>query len=206
MANVNQTISARPQSAPPVQADKHASAALARAAALHLEDRREEALSVLNGAIDAGESEAELFSARALLQYELGQFAEAASGYEQVLSLHPQHPTAPYNLAVCYERLGRWQDAAAAFSKAVQREPNRLDARLGLGIALLHLEKAQPALEAFEKVLAEAPDQETAQFGKGVALQLMAKLDEAAAIYARLFEKNPHSEECATNIDRKSVV
>src|ERR1017187_5068184 len=153
MPNLNQSVPARTPVLPPLQFENPVSSALAKAAALHIDEKREEALAVLDAAISSGVAEPELYPAKALLQYELGQYKEASESYEQVLSASPQHPTAPYNLAVCYEKIGRWQEATAAFTKAVQREPNRIDARLGLGISLLHQEQAAPALECFEKVL-----------------------------------------------------
>src|SRR6266498_1161028 len=102
VAKINQSAPVRKQVSPSGRLAGHGSAAVGRAAGLHLEDRREEALAVLDAAIDAGEVGTELLSAKAILQFELEQFADAAATYGQVLSSSPQHPTATYNLAVCY--------------------------------------------------------------------------------------------------------
>lgn len=200
MANVSQSVAGRPQVFGASPTEGRASAALAKAAGLHLDDKREEALEVLETAIASGVSDVELLSAKALLHYELGQFADAVRYYEQVLELRPEHPSAAYNLAVCCERLSRWQEASGAFRSALDRDPGRCDARLGLGISLLHQEQPGPALEAFERVLESEPELGTALFGKAVALQLMSKVDEAVALYRQLTGKNQHMVECATNL------
>ena len=74
--------------------------------------------------------------------------------YEKLLGAAPQHPTANFNLGICYEKLGRWQEATDAFQKALQADPQRERSQLGLGICLLRQEKPEPAIACFDKVLA----------------------------------------------------
>ncbi|MFN8685654.1 MAG: hypothetical protein ACK52Z_12220, partial [Acidobacteriota bacterium] len=57
--------------------------ALARAVALHLEGKRKEALKEIQDAIEDGEQDPELFSARGHLHFELEQFEEAARSYQK---------------------------------------------------------------------------------------------------------------------------
>ena len=65
MTPYKQTVTAKTAMMPPAPGRTRAQSALARAAALHLEDRREEALQLLEGAIASGESTPELLSAKA---------------------------------------------------------------------------------------------------------------------------------------------
>src|SRR5438128_272583 len=132
---------------------KGASASLARAVAMHLEGKRQEALVELNQAIQAGEESTEVHSAKGHLLYELNQYEEAVRSYQRLLELVPNHPTANFNLAICLEKLARWQEAADSFQRAMVNDPDRADTRLGLGICQLHLEKPEPALEQFDRVL-----------------------------------------------------
>src|ERR1700679_4152196 len=144
-----------------------ASPSLAKAVALHLEGKRKEALRELNSAIENGEETAEVFAAKGHVQFELEQYADALKTYERLLAVAPRHPTANFNLGICYEKLGRWPEASDAFSKALETDPQREEAQLGLGICLLHQEKPEPAIACFDKVLAREAEHEIALFGQG---------------------------------------
>ncbi len=135
---------------------KAASPALARSVALHLEGKRKEALKEINTAIENGEESAEVLSAKGHIQFELEQYDDAVKTYERLLSMAPNHPTASFNLGICYEKAGRWQEATDSFTKALTSDPQRTEANLGLGICLLHQEKPEPAIACFDKVLAQA--------------------------------------------------
>src|SRR5579863_7288482 len=117
---------------------KAVSPALARSVSLHLEGKRKEALKELNSAIESGEETAEVFAAKGHIQFELEQYEDAIKTYEKLLGAAPRHPTAHFNLAICYEKLGRWQEATDGFQKALETDAEREEAQLGLGICLLH--------------------------------------------------------------------
>ncbi|HLJ17653.1 MAG TPA: tetratricopeptide repeat protein, partial [Bryobacteraceae bacterium] len=174
--------------------------ALAKAVSLHLEGKRKEALTELNTAIEAGDETVEIYSAKGHIQFELEQYDDAIKTYQKLLGLTPKHPTAHFNVGICYEKLSRWQDATDSFQTSLEIDPGRMEAQLGLGICLLHQEKPEGAIEQFNRVLARQPDNETALFGKAVAQQLLWKFDEATAIYQKILARNPQSEECLVNL------
>jgi len=149
---------------------KVVSPALARSVALHLEGKRKEALRELNTAIENGDETAEILAAKGHVQFELEQYEDAIKTYEKLLAIVSRHPTANFNLGICYEKLGRWQEASDAFIKALETDPQRVEANLGLGICLLHQEKPESAIEYFDKVLERQSSHETAMFGKAVDL------------------------------------
>ena len=107
------------------------------AVSLHLEGKRKEALKDLGDAIDSGLQDAELYSARGHVQFELEMFDEAARSYTRLLELAPDHLSGIFNLAVCYEKLGRWEEGAQLFERSVRAQPTRVEARLGLAICQL---------------------------------------------------------------------
>ena len=91
---------------------------LARAVTLHLAGKREEALKQLQRAIAANEASAEIYRAMGHIQFELGNFEEAAKSYRILAQVKPQYAMGWFNLAVCLERAGAWEDAAQAFHRA----------------------------------------------------------------------------------------
>ena len=101
------------------------SSSLARAVSLHLEGKRKEALRELNSAIENGEQGADIYAAKGHIQFELEQYDDAVKTYEKLLGAAPQHPTANFNLGICYEKLGRWQEASDSFQKALEVDPQR---------------------------------------------------------------------------------
>src|SRR5947209_1833211 len=173
---------------------------LARAVTLHLAGRREEALKQLQRAIAANEASAEIYRAMGHVQFELGNFEEAAKSYRILVQVKPQYATGWFNLAVCLERSGAWEDAAQAFHKACTLEATHLDAHLGLGVCHLRQEDPKSALFSFERCLELSPAHEDAMFGKAVALQSLGHGDDASQIYQRILEHNPDSEESLSNL------
>src|SRR5947209_6166304 len=82
--------------------------ALARAVSLHLEGKRAEALSEVNRLIESGDATAEVYAAKAHIQFELEQYEAAAASYEKLLAVSPADAASNFNLALCLEKLGRW--------------------------------------------------------------------------------------------------
>src|SRR5580704_13335181 len=107
-----------------------ASPALARAVSLHLEGKRKDALRELNTAIEAGEESPEIYAAKGHIQFELEQYDDAVKTYERLLEAVPRHPTASFNLGICYEKLGRWNEATTSFQNALTIDPQREEAQL----------------------------------------------------------------------------
>jgi tetratricopeptide (TPR) repeat protein len=173
---------------------------LSKAASLHLEDKRQEAIEELRAAIDGGERHPALYFAMGQLQYELQDYESAAQSYAQAAMLQPLHPTAHFNTGVCLGRLERWEEAAEFFRVALANDPARMEAHLALGACLVRLGKHNEALEAYDRYLARYPDHEEALFGKAVALQKHDRPAEAAELYRRLLSRNPRSAEALSNL------
>ncbi len=183
-----------------VESDVSPSAILARAVALHLDGKQREALAELSRAVDSGTANADIYSARGHIQFELERYDDAAASYAKLAELAPDHASAAFNLAVCLEKLERWSQAAEQFERSLAKNPGRLEALAGLGICLLRMEKPEQALASFDKGLAQDPTHENLRFGKAVALQLVHREDEAAEIYEEILRSNARSEESLVNL------
>jgi tetratricopeptide (TPR) repeat protein len=175
-----------------------------QAVALHLEGKTEEALARIERALEAGESQPEVYAAAGYLRYENKQFEEAAAAYRKLVEMAPENATGWFNLAATLQALGKWDEAAAMFEKTLAADPNRFEAHLGLGLSRLHQGAARPALEAYERCLRLVPHLEPARlepvlFGKAVALQLLRKVSEAAEVYHKILEQSPRCEEALAN-------
>src|SRR4051794_27480348 len=173
---------------------------LARAVALHLAGKREDALKQLQRAISANEASPEIYRAMGHIQFEMGDYNEAIKTYRLLTQLKPQYAMGWFNLAVSMERLSSWESASEAFHKAAHLDPKHRDSHLGLGVCHLRLEDPKSALYSFERCLELAPDLEEALFGKAAAMQALGHADEASAIYENILARNPDSEESLSNL------
>src|SRR5260370_10449167 len=173
---------------------------LARAVTLHLAGKREEAIKQLQRAIAANEASAEIYRAMGHIQFELGNFEEAAKSYRILAQVKPQYAMGWFNLAVCLERAGAWEDAAQAFHRAATLDDAYVDAHLGLGVCHSRQEDPKSALFSFNRCLELNTSHQEAQFGKAVALQSLGHPDEASQIYQKILERNPDSEESLANL------
>src|SRR5262249_13683709 len=93
---------------------------LARAVSLHLAGRREEALKQLQRAVSSSAGSPEIYRAMAHIQFEVGDYQEAAKSYRLLTQSKPQYAMGWFNLAVCLERMGDWDSASQAFHQATK--------------------------------------------------------------------------------------
>ena len=113
------------------------SAALAKALALNMDGKTEQALREVRDAIDGGEDLPELAWTKAHLEFQLGHFENALEDYRKVLEAQPSHKSATYNAALCLEKLKRYEEAIPAFRNAAQLDPLLAEAILGAGVCEL---------------------------------------------------------------------
>src|SRR6476619_4405320 len=151
---------------------------LARAVALHLAGKRDEALQQLQKAIAAKEASAEIYRAMGHIQFEMANYEEASKTYSRLTDMKPQYAMGWFNLAVSLERLSDWDDASKAFHKAGTLDPKHAEAHLGLGVCHLRLEDPKSALYSFERCLELSPEHEDAAFGKAAAMQSLGHSEE----------------------------
>ena len=174
------------------QADAGKPDYLARAVALHLAGKREEALKQFQRAIAANEASPEIYRAMGHIQFEMGDYKEAAKTYRLLTQIKPQYAMGWFNLAVsagAAERVGRGVKSLPQSRQARTRSTAMRTS--GLGVCHLRLEDPKSALYSFERCLELSPEQEEAAFGKAAAMQSLGHADEAAAIYENILARNP---------------
>ncbi len=139
---------------------------LARAVALHLAGKRQEALDHLDRAVASNQGSPEIYRAMGHILFEMGDYAAAAKTYRLLVQAKPQYGLGWLNLAVCLERINDWEGASQSFYKASTLDPKNAEAHLGLGVCHLRLEDAKSALYSFDRCLELSPGHEDAAFGK----------------------------------------
>jgi predicted O-linked N-acetylglucosamine transferase (SPINDLY family) len=142
-------------------------------------------------------SEALMQSARRA--HQLGNFAEAAQLYAQVLRSNSKDFPALYALAVVHFDRGGFEDARRLLTESLRINPQSADAHYALGLALQRLNRQGPALSAFEEVLALEPGRDDAVLGRANALLALHRYSDAIEGYDRYLTTQPHSGEAWHN-------
>jgi len=120
--------------------DNRANFSLARI----LADRRDfdDAIAVLNDAVDIGSEQAGLHNLMAECYLGLEDYERAEKEVERTLSINPEFPTAYYNLALIHEGRGELGSAIDAYVKEIEVAPK--DYKAHFNVAKLYGSRRQP--------------------------------------------------------------
>ncbi len=120
-----------------------------------------------------------------------GRLAEAASAFEQAVSLDPANGNAYFNLGNVYSEMGRWSEAVAAYRKAVSLRKDDGEAYNNLGIALGRRGVYVQAAAAFERAIKIYPKWAEPHFHLSQARREMRQESEAQAAYNQAIRLRP---------------
>ena len=136
---------------------------------------------------------------RGLSSHQLGQFTQAMTAYEQVLSKQPKHFDALHLLGVVAAQTNNPSLAAELIGKAIKINPSSAYAYSNLGTALQELKRLDDALASYNKAIALKPDYAEAFNNRGTALQELKRLDVALASYDKAIALKPDYAEAFYN-------
>ncbi len=98
---------------------------LARAVALHLAGKRQEALDHLDRAVAGNQGSPEIYRAMGHILFEMGDCAAAAKTYRLLVQAKPQYALGWLNLAVCLERINDWEARLAVLLQGFHARPQK---------------------------------------------------------------------------------
>jgi len=136
---------------------------------------------------------------RGLSSHQLGQFTQAMTAYEQVLSKQPKHFDALHLLGVVAAQTNNPSLAAELIGKAIKINPSSAYAYSNLGTALQELKRLDDALASYNKAIALKPDYAEAFNNRGNALLKPKRLDDALASYNKAIALKPDYAEAFNN-------
>src|SRR5437764_39009 len=106
---------------------------------LDIQGRTQEAIAEVERAIARGEPSTDLYGMAGNLYFQSEEFGKAAECFAKTREAEPEHPTAAFNLGLCYERLGKYQEAIEAFTSAAAQNEKLWQAHVGTGSCHLRL-------------------------------------------------------------------
>ena len=116
-------------------------------------DRSQEALKLLDRAINIYPTDPILLNNYAFTLVHQGRTRKAAEYYREALKLAPNHPLILYNLSVCVTRKGNWQEGIDLLDQLLQIEPNHSAGWALLGNIYDQIDQSDTAIDCFNKAL-----------------------------------------------------
>ncbi len=116
---------------------------------------------------------------RALASHQAGQFSQAVTLYEQILTLRPNFPEIHNNRGLALTELDRFEEAVAAYAQAVSIRPDNPETLCNWGVALAQLERWDEAEAIFRRAIASHPGFAGAYNNLGLILKERGRMAEA---------------------------
>jgi tetratricopeptide (TPR) repeat protein len=161
-------------------------------AALHDEQRFDEALAHYRRAIALKSDYAPAFSNMGVTLAARGQLDEAVVAYERAIALQPDEPHSHYNLADALLKKTRPDAAGRHLSAALVSAPDSVEVHNNLGLALATEGRLEGAVAQFRQAL--QVDQRSAKAHRNLAdvLASLGRQDEAFDHFRRAIELEPN--------------
>jgi predicted TPR repeat methyltransferase len=121
----------------------------------------------------------------------MGQLAEAARLYQEVLGANPTHLEALYSLGMIFFQANRLEQADSLFNQVLQVAPFFPDALCMRGITLVKLNRAEEALSCFQQAITIKPDFVEALSNHATTLVQLGRYSEGLQELDRVLALNP---------------
>ena len=141
--------------------------------------------------VEAAPEAADPWHELGIVQLQAERFEAAVECLRQAVTLDPNHPAYPINLATAYRMLKRPDEAIAMFERALKLGPPTAELFNNLALSLKDTGQKDAALLAFDDALRIRPDYANGHFNRGNLLLEVGRLAEAAQSYQRAIDLRP---------------
>lgn len=159
------------------------------AQALHLNQQKEEAITVLLQAI---ELEPDFLKARYVLGQLYIELEQWQSGLTIFLKLSELKPELSYELGMVYQGLGEFELALTAYTKQLSLFPLDLRALFNSGVIHQELKDFERALFYYQELLSIQPNHVESLYHSGLVHQEIKQFLQAKQAYLQVLEINPN--------------
>lgn len=123
--------------------------------------------------------------------YQMGQLAQAARLYQEVLSTDPGHLEALYSLGMIFFQANQLEQAEALFSQVLRVAPDFVDGLCMRGVTLVKMNRTDEALACFKQAIAIKPDSVEALSNHATTLVQVGRYSEGLQELDRVLALNP---------------
>jgi DNA-binding helix-hairpin-helix protein with protein kinase domain/Tfp pilus assembly protein PilF len=119
------------------------------------------------------------------------KYVEAATTYQQAITIDPRLTEAHHELAFALFKLGKYQDSIVAAQEAIKLRSDNPDTYRILGWSLSGMRRWKEAIEAFELSLQLEPDSPRTYYSLGLAAKGSGEIDSALAAFKEAINLKP---------------
>jgi protein O-GlcNAc transferase len=128
---------------------------------------------------------------RAVSLHQVGRLDEAATLYESVLAINPEHADALYFRGMVAAQRSQFTEAERLIGKALALNPQNADACSNYAGVLNALKRPQEALASLDRAVVLNPRMPAAHANRGITLHTLKRYAEAVAAYDQALALNP---------------
>lgn len=143
----------------------------------------EQALKILDVALEIAPNFLEGLNNRGLLLLELGKPDQALADFDRALRLDPDYAKACYNRGNALQALKWFDEAVAGYDRALALKPDYAEAYLNRGNACFELRQIHSAVASYEGAIATRPDYAEAYWNKALALLTSGNFEQGWPLY-----------------------
>jgi tetratricopeptide (TPR) repeat protein len=171
-----------------------------RVAILHALHGYEEALTILDRALDARPRDAGMLTGRGHILWHLGRYDEALAALDRAITIDPNLASAHFYRGSVLSSLGRAEQALAALREAVRLQPGDASSHDSLGIELAKQGDWNGAILEHREAIRLNPDRVEAHSNLAIALLRKGDLDGAILESRRAVRLRPDHVEAHNNL------
>ncbi|MCL1472359.1 serine/threonine-protein kinase [Argonema antarcticum] len=153
--------------------------------------RYEEAVGILEKAIQIDKNHSEAWVKRGEALSKLQKYEEALRAYDESLKIKSDYSQAWHDRSVVLEKLKRYEEALTSLDKTVEIQPNYPKAWHDRGVVLNQLQRYQEALSSLDKAVEIQPDYSEAWYNKGIVLNKLQSYKEALSSLEKAVKLQP---------------
>ena len=161
--------------------------------------RFQEAIAICSRVLKAVPRDLNVTYLMAMLQAQVGDFAQAATFFEAALAIKPDFTDARFNLAYALNLLGRHEAAIPHYAEILRVNFRHGGARLNYSNCLKETGRYFEALASYDELLRILPQSAEAHSNRALVLEKLRRLDEALAGYDKAISLEPDHVEAHSN-------
>ncbi len=151
----------------------------------------QQALQLMDAAIQVAPRVAEFHNNVANVHKALGQLPLAMRHYQEALRLKSPYPQAHNNLGALLYKLGKYDEAIMQFQKSISMDPTSVDTHYNLANAYIQQDRFIDAKAHYEEVLKRRPEHLGALHNLGITLCVLKHFQEAKPLLEQVIAREP---------------
>ncbi|WP_157151299.1 tetratricopeptide repeat protein [Brachyspira sp. SAP_772] len=160
----------------------------------------EEAIKLINEAIEKDNNDSELYLSRGALYLIINIHTKAIEDFNKAIELNPKNEKAYFSIGFLKAKLEKYEESIEYFNKAIELNPKNENAYFGIGVSKAKLGMYEESIEYFNKAIELNSKNENIYFDRGIIKLQLGKYEESIEDFNKVIELNPNSKDAYFNM------